>query len=236
MKLKENKGMSLIVFIIILAVIVLVTIGVIMYLLNNPLKENVSIQNETGVQNNLVNNENTEKNNEIINNLNTGIYTNYDMGYIKIIVEEYYKLLEAKENSPILMLTDVMKLTVQSVQDSEHVPDNYMEHPNPSKYMWTGIKYEDFKNNLWYISDNVLKGNFAEFVEYKNYLYIEKNENNAYGFKYEIIKREINQNSNKDTCICDVTVKNSKTGKIFKSKVTMERGNDAFIIVSVFDN
>ena len=37
MKLKENKGMSLIVFTIILAVLLVVAGGVIIYLLNNPL-------------------------------------------------------------------------------------------------------------------------------------------------------------------------------------------------------
>ena len=33
---------------------------------------------------------------------------------------------------------------------------------------------------------------FSEFVEYKNYLYIENNDNNAYDFRYEITKQEIN--------------------------------------------
>lgn len=57
MKLKENKGMSLIVFTIILAVLVVVAGGVIVYLLNNPVKENVAIQNQTGTQTNNDNNE-----------------------------------------------------------------------------------------------------------------------------------------------------------------------------------
>lgn len=35
MKLKENKGMTLIVFTIILAVLLVIAVGVIMYLLNN---------------------------------------------------------------------------------------------------------------------------------------------------------------------------------------------------------
>lgn len=60
MKLKENKGMSLIVFTIVLAVLVVVAGGVIVYLLNNPVKENVAIQNQTGTQNNTDNNNETE--------------------------------------------------------------------------------------------------------------------------------------------------------------------------------
>ena len=51
MKLKESKGMSLIVFTIVLAVLVVVAGGVIVYLLNNPVKEKVAIQNPTNVGN-----------------------------------------------------------------------------------------------------------------------------------------------------------------------------------------
>ena len=53
MKLKESKGMSLIVFTVVLAVLVVLAVGVIVYLLNNPVKEKVAIQNPTGAQSNL---------------------------------------------------------------------------------------------------------------------------------------------------------------------------------------
>lgn len=55
MKLKESKGISLIVFTIILAVLVVLAGGVIVYLINNPVKENVVIQNPTSVQSNISN-------------------------------------------------------------------------------------------------------------------------------------------------------------------------------------
>ena len=66
MKIRESKGMSLIAFTIVLAVLVVVAVGVIVYLLNNPIKENVAIQNETGTQTNTDNNQN--KVNENANN------------------------------------------------------------------------------------------------------------------------------------------------------------------------
>lgn len=59
MKLKENKGMSLIVFTIILAVLLVAACGVIVYLLNNP---KVVEKTPTGQQNNVVNNESVENN------------------------------------------------------------------------------------------------------------------------------------------------------------------------------
>lgn len=167
-------------------------------------------------------------------NSNTSLYDNSEKKDIEETIENYYKLLTAKENSPILMLTDVLKLTVEEVQDPEYAPDNYIEHPNSSKYMWTGIEYDDFSNKLWYISDSILKSKFSEFVEYKDYLYIENNDNNSYLFKYNVTKQEIDYNNSKeDTCICNVTVKNSKTKKEITNKITMSRGNGDFVITKV---
>ena len=79
MKLKESKGMSLIVFTIILAILVVVAIGVIVYLLNNQVKEGTTIQTPTELQNNMANNE-------------VEIYTETDKKDIKETIENYYKL------------------------------------------------------------------------------------------------------------------------------------------------
>ena len=352
MKLKENKRMSLIVFTIILGVLVIVAIGIIVYLLNNPVKEKVAVQNPievaqlnsssevkekytntlTDAQNGktafieleskgglqtekhdgyytyvdpfenkynikeikdvvsekgmmgtdnwaalfkvtiiYVDNNNQTKTmvlaivllpNHEVQNMGTydnytgstsfvrsfsdlyeedkdnnstsvALYSDKEKNEIKETIENYYKLISAKENSPVLMLTDVMKLKVYAVQDPDYAPSNYIEHPNSNKYAWTGIKYKDFENNLWYISENLLKTNFPEFVEYKDYLYVEDNDINVYNFKYEIIKQEILDQSTQDTCICNVTVKNLKTGNTFTNKIKMGRGNGDFVIVSV---
>lgn len=66
MKLKENKGMTLIVLTIILAVLLVVAGGVIVYLLNN--QQSVP-EAPTGEQNNIVNNESTVNKNEENNGL-----------------------------------------------------------------------------------------------------------------------------------------------------------------------
>lgn len=61
MKLKENKGMSLIVLTIILAILLVVAGGIIVYLLNN--QQRIP-QTLTGEQNNLVNNESVVNKND----------------------------------------------------------------------------------------------------------------------------------------------------------------------------
>ena len=175
----------------------------------------------------------TKLNEQTDNSSSNQKYSDKELKEIKQTIENYYKLISAKENSPILMLTDVLKLKVYEVQDPAYAPSNYIEHPNSNKYSWTGIKYNDFENELWYVSDNLLKSDFSEFVEYKDYLYVNDNNNNKYNFKYEIIKQEINEKSTLDTCICDVTIKNSKTGKTLKKEIKMSRGNGDFIIISI---
>ena len=62
MKLKENKGMSLIVFTIILAVLLVVAGGAIVYLLNN---QGALPKTPTGEQNNVVNNDNENESEKI---------------------------------------------------------------------------------------------------------------------------------------------------------------------------
>jgi len=76
MKIKESKGISLIAFTIVLAVLVVVAGGVIVYLLNNPVKENVVIQNQTGTQTNADNNQ---------NKVNTNVNNEEDSKYLELL-------------------------------------------------------------------------------------------------------------------------------------------------------
>lgn len=93
MKLKENKGMSLIVFIIVLAVLVVVAGGVIVYLLNNPVKEKVVIQNQSGIQSNLGS---IETNVEILKEKMTSD-EKYNI-YLKNLKNNLLKMKDAGEN------------------------------------------------------------------------------------------------------------------------------------------
>ena len=73
MRLKENKGISLIVFTIILLVLLVVAGGVIVYLLNNPVKEGTAIQTPTGVQTYIPNSENIIENKDVLVNNETKV-------------------------------------------------------------------------------------------------------------------------------------------------------------------
>ena len=86
-KLKASKGISLIVFTLILAVLLVVG-GVIVYLLNNPVKENVDIQNQIGIQTNTDNNQNklinlSEAEKKKINKKIDTVEMAYTLGYFE---------------------------------------------------------------------------------------------------------------------------------------------------------
>lgn len=71
MKLKENKGMSLIIFSIILAILVLVLVVVKVYLLKNPVKEQRLINRTVNIEVNQLENK-TENSQIIIKKLTDG--------------------------------------------------------------------------------------------------------------------------------------------------------------------
>lgn len=88
MKLKESKGMSLIVFTIVLAVLVVLAGGVIVYLLNNPVKEKVAIQTPSSVQTNMSNDEKIEEKNETTSSSNVNVVDNNKGTNLVVINDE----------------------------------------------------------------------------------------------------------------------------------------------------
>lgn len=210
--------------------------------INNSVENNQTLnnieKNEVTTENNTIPNDETKENTEEKNEAKTtekkpeNIYNYEDMKSIKETLNLYYKFLAASEISTTSALENVLGLTVYTVQDPDYAPKNYKEHPQSEKYRWTGIKYSDFEGELWYVTNNVIKQKFPEFVEYKRYLYINEKNNNK-KFEYKILSNEIQKESTKNECICKVTVKNNKTGKKTTNTITMGRGNGDFVINNI---
>lgn len=94
MRLKENKGISLIVFTIVLAVLVVLAGGVIVYLLNNPVKEQVAVQNPTSETGTNSSTNVEEKNDNITNKQNaiteSGIRIAFEMDFQSEVINEQH--------------------------------------------------------------------------------------------------------------------------------------------------
>lgn len=96
--IKDNKGMSLIVFTIIIGILLVVAIGVIVYLVNNPVKENVLTQNPTGIQSNINNDENNMSSENLeINNQNS-LENKIEINATNINIEDYVGIWYEKES------------------------------------------------------------------------------------------------------------------------------------------
>lgn len=125
MKLKDNKGMSLILFTIIILILLIVSIGVIVYLLNNPVKENVLTQNPTSIQSNMnsdenkmlsenldINNQNSVENKIEINATNINIEDYVGIWYETESLKEYSDVcIDLDENKNILVEVGIYRLT-----------------------------------------------------------------------------------------------------------------------------
>ena len=125
MKIKENKGMSLTVFTIIIVILLVVAIGVIVYLVNNPVKENVLTQNPTSIQSNMnsdenkmlsenldVNNQNSVENKIEINTTNINIEDYAGIWYENESLKEYSDVcIDLDEDKNIFVEVGIYRLT-----------------------------------------------------------------------------------------------------------------------------
>ena len=141
MKLKESKGMSLIAFTIVLAVLVVVAGGVIVYLLNNPVKEKVAIQTPSSVQTNMSNNEKVEEKNETTSSSNVNV-------------------VDSKATS-LVVINDEKDLTEESrIYEYYGAEENFEEVPVEISYVVNGNnkgKLEIKNNNKVVYTKNIEK-------------------------------------------------------------------------------
>ena len=108
--IKDNKGMSLIVFTIIIVILLVVAIGVIIYLLNNPVKENVVTQNPSIIQGGMTNNENKVISGNLDVNNQNSIENKIEINTTNINIEDYvgiwYENESLKEYSDVCIDLD----------------------------------------------------------------------------------------------------------------------------------
>ena len=121
MKLKENKGMSLVVFTIILAVLLVVAGCVITYLLSNQGKENIAIKNQAD-------------NNP--NEVDTSVNNEEDSKYLellKVSLDNYISNLSALEKFNNISNANLDQIVYYSLHDADSVyyndEDGWKLHP-----------------------------------------------------------------------------------------------------------
>lgn len=223
MKLKQSKGMSLIVFTIILAVLVVVAGGVIVYLLNNPVKENVAIQNQTGTQTNTDNNQN--KDNIDINNEEDSQY----LELLKVSLDSYISNLNALDKFDNISKANLEQIVYYSLHDADYV----YEDEEGWKFYHGGTDKENIISDVakrFDVSDSTIKNKIKnmkidpEKVAYYNYIeftgdssHIERTYSKIQDIKY------IGDNKYEVKAIqFDVTIESNGNGKVEELTIDSE--------------
>lgn len=100
------------------------------------------------------------------------------------VIYKYYNFANIKEGGTKYLLTSLkLPETMEKNEENTNLPEEYKD------YVWTGIKYEDFANEMKkYMTEEVLKSRFSEFVEFKDCLYIK----DTTGEQVEYMIEEVN--------------------------------------------
>lgn len=143
------------------------------------------------------------------------------------VIYKFDNLMNIKQGGTLYLLTSLnLATTVEKTEQNANLPEEYKD------YTWTGIKYEDFLNEMKkYMTEDVVKTNFSEFINYNDYLFVKDVKNTQNEFMIE----EINQKEVKGNETSYELVKtNLKTYETVKQIITLKL-EDNTIVVSKFD-
>ena len=86
------------------------------------------------------------------------------------LIVKYDNLANIKQGGTQYLLTSLnLPETMEQTEEASTLPAEYQD------YKWTGIKYKDFVNEMKkYMTEDVIKTNFSEFIEYKDALFVKE--------------------------------------------------------------
>lgn len=86
------------------------------------------------------------------------------------VIYKYDNLANIKEGGTQYLLRSLnITKTMEKTEENSNLPDEY------KNYVWTGINYNDFANEMKkYMTEEVLKSKFSEFINYKDCLFVKE--------------------------------------------------------------
>lgn len=93
-----------------------------------------------------------------------------DLDTASTVIYKYDNLANIKAGGTQYLLTSLnLPKTMEQTEENTNLPEEYKD------YKWTGINYDDFANEMKkYMTEEVLKNQFSEFINYKNCLYVKE--------------------------------------------------------------
>lgn len=141
------------------------------------------------------------------------------------VIYKYDNIANINTGGPKYLLSSFnMKMTEQNDTNIQ-VPEEY------SEYTWTGIKYSDFENEMKkYMTEEVIKEQFSEFVNIENYLYMKDITGNQVDFIVEEITPILTKGN-------ETTFEVSKTEmnlfQTIKQTITVKNENGKLVVSNV---
>lgn len=140
------------------------------------------------------------------------------------VIYKYDSIANIKTGGTQYLITS-LKLPVTEEASNQNLPEEYKE------YVWTGIKYSDFENEMKkYMTEEVLKNQFSEFINYNGLLYYK----NVTGTQYDYMIEETNIVEVKGNETTYELVKmNMNTYETVKQKLTLKLENGNCVVSNV---
>ena len=143
------------------------------------------------------------------------------------VIYKFDNLMNIKQGGTLYLLTSLnLATTIEKTEQNSNLPEEYKD------YTWTGIKYEDFLNEMKkYMTEDVIKTNFSEFINYNDYLFVKDVKNAQTEFMIEEIKQK---NIKGNETSYELVKTNLKTYETAKQIITLKLENN-IIVVSKFE-
>ncbi len=100
------------------------------------------------------------------------------------VIYKFDNISNIKEGGTLYLLTSLnLPKEMEQNEENTNLPEEYKE------YKWTGIKYSVFENEMKkYMTTDVLKTKFSEFIEFKDSLFVKETSGNQIEYMIEEIK------------------------------------------------
>lgn len=168
--------------------------------------------------------ENQESAMEIINTIQ--IANRIPEDEVSDIIYKYYNLANIKQGSTRYLLTS-LNLNATEEQKEVTLPVEYQD------YVWTGIKYSDFENEMKkYMSEEVIKSQFPEYIEFEGNLYIKEQTGTEQDF---VIENLVEKSMKGYETTYEVTRTDMNLFMTLKQNITIKLDGDKYVVSNVSD-
>lgn len=142
------------------------------------------------------------------------------------VIYKYDNIANIKAGGTMYLLRSLnLPENVEKTEENSTLPEEYKD------YIWTGIKYEDFANEMKkYMTEEMLKSQFSEFVNYKDALIVKETTGNQEEYMIEQVTA-IEIKGNETTY--EVVKTRMSTFETIRENITLKLDGDKCVVSGI---